>query len=258
MVTLPLRSDLPMATLSAMYLTNTITECIKSANANRLPPYTMIVCDIEPRPYLMYLFRCGLVAAFAAHRNEAHAHCSMLTSFVMLAYKMAHVNVLQAEFQKYGVQRAELTRSITELTPAGNQPAESAEAPPPSSAAAPPAAAPVAAAPVAAAPAPAKAAPAPPAPAKAGFGFVTTRNPPSVVAPVLSNVPAAQAAAVVRGVCPGCKANVMSDDDGRSREGDTYYHEQCIKGMCGGCGLIVHADSARVRRGAEYWHTDCV
>ena len=177
----------------------------------------------------------------------------MLTSFVMLAYKMAHVNVLQAEFQKYEVQRAELTRSITELTPTGNQAAESAEAPPPSSAAAP-----VAAAPVAAAPAPAKAAPAPPAPAKTGFGFVTTRNPPSVVAPVLSNVPAAQAAAVVRGVCPGCKANVMSDDDGRSREGDTYYHERCIKGMCGGCGLIVHADSARVRRGAEYWHTDCV
>ena len=71
MVTLPLLSDLPMATLSAMYLTNTITECIKSANANRLPPYTMIICDIEPRPYLMYLFRCGLVAAFAAHRSEA-------------------------------------------------------------------------------------------------------------------------------------------------------------------------------------------
>ncbi len=45
----------------------------------------------------------------------------------MLAYKMAHVHVLHAEFQKYEVQRAELTRSITELTPAGNQPAESAE-----------------------------------------------------------------------------------------------------------------------------------
>ena len=44
-------SDLPMATLSAMYLTNTITECIKSANANRLPPYTMIVCDIEPAEF---------------------------------------------------------------------------------------------------------------------------------------------------------------------------------------------------------------
>jgi hypothetical protein len=49
----------------------------------------------------------------------------------------------------------------------------------------------------------------------------------------------------------------MSDDEGRKREGDKYYHSDCIKGLCGGCGRIVHADAERVRLSGIYWHRDC-
>jgi hypothetical protein len=37
----------------------------------------------------------------------------------------------------------------------------------------------------------------------------------------------------------------MSNDEGRKREGSKYYHEQCVKEMCGGCGRITHADAER-------------
>jgi hypothetical protein len=62
---------------------------------------------------------------------------------------------------------------------------------------------------------------------------------------------------VVRGICDGCRANVMDADDGRVREGDKYYHAACIKGSCGGCHLIVHADAERKKEGGVYWHNDC-
>ncbi len=62
---------------------------------------------------------------------------------------------------------------------------------------------------------------------------------------------------VVRGICDGCRGNVMDADDGRVREGDKYYHAACIKGSCGGCHLIVHADAERKKEGGVYWHNDC-
>jgi hypothetical protein len=62
---------------------------------------------------------------------------------------------------------------------------------------------------------------------------------------------------VVRGVCDGCAGNVMSNDEGRWREDGKYYHLECIKGRCGGCGLIVHANDERVRLSGVYWHHDC-
>jgi hypothetical protein len=61
----------------------------------------------------------------------------------------------------------------------------------------------------------------------------------------------------VRGVCDGCGEYVMSDDDGRWREDDKYYHSECMKGRCGGCGLIVHANDERVQLSGVYWHHDC-
>ena len=62
----------------------------------------------------------------------------------------------------------------------------------------------------------------------------------------------------IRGVCDGCGQNVMSNDEGRMREGDKYYHGACVKGQCGGCGLVVHADSARASILGEYWHAECM
>ena len=84
-------------------------------------------------------------------------------------------------------------------------------------------------------------------------GFITIRSIP----PALANLPQLDAVAV-RGVCDGCKQNVLSNDEGRKREGNKYYHEQCVKGMCGGCGQIVHADAERVQLSGVYWHRDCV
>jgi hypothetical protein len=61
----------------------------------------------------------------------------------------------------------------------------------------------------------------------------------------------------VRGVCEGCGEYVMSNDEGRKREDDKYYHSECIKGRCGGCGVIVHGNDDRVRLSGVYWHRDC-
>jgi hypothetical protein len=61
----------------------------------------------------------------------------------------------------------------------------------------------------------------------------------------------------VRGMCDGCGEYVMSNDEGRKREDDKYYHSECIKGRCGGCGVIVHANDERVRLSGVYWHHDC-
>ena len=62
---------------------------------------------------------------------------------------------------------------------------------------------------------------------------------------------------VVRGVCDGCGQNVMSDDEGRHREGNKYYHSNCVKGMCGRCNKIVHANAERVSQADMYWHREC-
>jgi hypothetical protein len=61
----------------------------------------------------------------------------------------------------------------------------------------------------------------------------------------------------VRGVCEGCGEYVMSNDEGRKREDDKYYHSECIKGRCGGCGVLVLGNDDRVRLSGVYWHRDC-
>jgi hypothetical protein len=113
------------------------------------------------------------------------------------------------------------------------------------------------------------AAPAPaPAPAAAAAdGFITNRNAPAPAAAALGNVPHAAAANVaaanaagapsVRGVCPGCQRNVLSNDEGRVREGEVYFHTDCIKGYCGGCGKVVHKEALRTKRIGLYWHDQC-
>jgi hypothetical protein len=70
-------------------------------------------------------------------------------------------------------------------------------------------------------------------------------------------VPAHNPPTNVRGICDGCGENVMDADNGRVREGDKYYHAACIRGSCGGCHLIVHANAERQQRAGVYWHNDC-
>jgi hypothetical protein len=86
------------------------------------------------------------------------------------------------------------------------------------------------------------------------LGALPHAAPPS--APVV-HAQADSEEAEVRGACDGCGENVMSSDEGRKREGNKYYHEQCIKGYCGGCGRIVHVDADRLRLSGVYWHRDC-
>ena len=84
---------------------------------------------------------------------------------------------------------------------------------------------------------------------------------PGVPAPQLANIahiggPSSQAVEV-RGMCDGCGQYVMSDDEGRLREGTKYFHLGCILGHCGHCGRIVHADADRVKVRGLYFHRDC-
>lgn len=65
------------------------------------------------------------------------------------------------------------------------------------------------------------------------------------------------APSVVRGVCAGCGLNVMSGDEDRVREDDHYFHRHCVKGQCGGCGKVVHANAERNAVRGVYWHLDC-
>jgi hypothetical protein len=90
-------------------------------------------------------------------------------------------------------------------------------------------------------------------------GFIATRSAaPAPAPPVLTNVqPLGAEVVVVRGVCDGCGQNVMSNDEGRQREDDKYYHLECVKGYCVGCGRIVHANADRVKVSGAYWHRDC-
>ena len=70
--------------------------------------------------------------------------------------------------------------------------------------------------------------------------------------------PAEEAELSVRGVCDGCRRGVLSNDEGRIREGDKYYHAECVICQCGGCGRVVHAESAIASLRGVYWHAECI
>ena len=68
---------------------------------------------------------------------------------------------------------------------------------------------------------------------------------------------ASGSAGALRGECPGCKRNVYTTDEGRVKEGNTYYHAECVKGVCTKCNNNVYGDQARSREGDAYYHLEC-
>ena len=64
-------------------------------------------------------------------------------------------------------------------------------------------------------------------------------------------------AGALRGECPACKRNVYTTDEGRVKEGNTYYHAECVKGVCTKCNNNVYGDQARSRAGDAYYHLEC-
>ena len=74
-----------------------------------------------------------------------------------------------------------------------------------------------------------------------------------------ANGSSGSSSAGMRGNCPGCNRSVLSTDDGRVKEGDRYYHQECAKGPCSKCGKGVYADQERARGGPgePYYHIVC-
>ena len=96
--------------------------------------------------------------------------------------------------------------------------------------------------------------------ASQGDGFIEIRSAAPPAPPVLAGVQQLneEEHVEIRGVCDGCGQNVMSNDEGRKREGDNYYHAECVRGQCGGCGRVVHTKSARASIRGVYWHAECL
>jgi hypothetical protein len=74
---------------------------------------------------------------------------------------------------------------------------------------------------------------------------------------VASGISRAPALGAFRGECPACKKGVYTTDEGRVREGDSYYHEGCVKGACSKCGNNVYGDQARGHENGAYFHLEC-
>ena len=232
----------------------------------------------------------GILGAYFFHRSDAECleklpacnltsetaltiFCSCLTSFLMLGWKLGHafkthtkINELakyRALYQQvagsYGEDEAERLKRLAdgEAAAAAPVPGGSHISPAPAIV---PSVIGVQAAP------PHPAAHAHPPHHGAGAGppaphFVAHQVMPAFVAPNLGNIAHAQEPVLepvqVRGVCDGCGQNVLSNDDGRKREGSQYYNSHCVKGMCGGCAKVVHAEAARAVLGGVYWHMNC-
>jgi hypothetical protein len=233
-----------------------LCQCTKSAYDNRSPPYTLVVCDLPMEAHQLVAFILSTV-----------------TSAGMLAFKLAKIPLIRLRWREREMLQVERTRLLVDLLQAsrgaGNGPmptpgaaADGDSAAHPASQATP---AEGASAQVAAAggghngvvnapalvPAPA------PAPAALDPEFTFARNAPvssSAAGPSRSSAPEEPS---FRGLCPACNRNVYTSDEGRVKEGDRYYHRQCVKGVCRRCGNNVYGDQERGREGDAYYHIQC-
>jgi hypothetical protein len=246
--------------MNSYYLSRSALECLSKANGSAIKGIWRLntaskICDLAPSASTMVLA------------------ASLMTSFGMLMFKAAQVEVLSLkikEGRRLRKEREELVAPPQGITPA-------------------PIGQPHASAPQLAAgsngPVPRAAAAALQPAARHDDSasepeFMTSRQPPPSTAgrflqgaagradqgqptrgfntlQAAEEEEEAEEEPVVRGVCDGCGEYVMSNDEGRKREDDKYYHSECIKGRCGGCGVIVHANDERVRLSGVYWHQDC-
>ena len=255
-------ADAPMSALSLYYLTWSVQECTKSAYDNRSPPYTLVVCDLPMETKQLMAFVLSTV-----------------TSVGMLAFKLAKISLIRLRWSEREMLQVERTRLLAELAQqaqGSGPPLTSAPVPAADGSDAAPAApalgaivpAHVAAASgahniVASAPVLALSSAAAPAPALAELdpAFTLARN-----VPAASHAPGSSAAGpsnvsqeprAFRGVCPACRRDVYTSDEGRVKEGDHYYHPECVKGACTLCSKNVYGDQERGRDGDAYYHIQC-
>jgi hypothetical protein len=246
-------SDLPMVILSVIYVLQSISECVK---VKRQLPGDIVVCDL-PADFnqlavlilstlssaAMLAYKLGLVDQIrlrillrASYKQERDALLENLIDMRRSASSAPAVPVSAVQFA--GSEAAVAPASIR-----GGQALSVPAVPDLSPAAPPPAAAPSA-----------RSVPTP-APAPLNPEFSVRRNLPT--APAGSS--GSSSSGGVRGTCPGCNRSVLSTDDGRVKEGDNYYHQECVKGPCSKCGKSVYADQERGREapGAPYYHITC-
>ena len=248
-----------MSGLSLYYLTWSVQECTKSAHDNRSPPYTLVVCDLPMETKQLMTFVL-----------------STITSVSMLAFKLAKISLIRLRWHEREMLRVERTRLLTELAQQAQGNGQRLSAAPTLAADgsnAAPAAGPSVPAQGAAAsgartivisaPALALSPAVAPAPAQAGLNpeFTLARNVPAASQAAGSSAAGpsniSQEPEAFRGVCPACHRNVYTSDEGRVKEGDHYYHQECVRGVCARCSKNVYGDQERGRDGDAYYHIQC-
>ena len=204
---------------------------------------------------------------------------STTTSGFMLALKLAKIPLIRLRWREREMLQVERTRLLTELarqaqgngqplTAAPTPAADGGNASPAAGASVPDVPAQGAAASVAhtiviSAPSLSLSPAVAPAPAQAGLDpeFTLARNEPAA-----SHAPGSSAAGpsnvsqeprAFRGVCPACHQSVYTSDEGRVKEGDHYYHQECVRGVCARCSKNVYGDQERGRDGDAYYHIQC-
>jgi hypothetical protein len=204
---------------------------------------------------------------------------STVTSVSMLAFKLAKISLIRLRWREREMLQVERTRLLAELAQKapGNEQVLTAA---PTPAADGSDAAPAASAAGASVPAQGAAGGAAhtivisasalvlspavaPAPAQAGLNpeFTLARNVPAASRAAGSSAAGPsnvlQEPEAFRGVCPACHRNVYTSDEGRVKEGDHYYHQECVRGVCARCSKNVYGDQARGRDGDAYYHIQC-
>ena len=212
-----------MAVLGHYYLIHSMLDCVQAAQDQSELPTSSSACDLSmtTAPILVV---------------------STLTSAAMLAYKLGLIEAIRVRMSEKQLLRDEVARLAEPAsgreTAFENAPLHAPIVPQHTGVLIGPAASEVQHASRAASDAP---------------EFIVSR-----LAPPLASAIAPASEVSVRGVCDGCGQDVLSNDEGRKREGDKYYHEGCVKGQCGGCGRVVHAESARASIRGVYWHAECL
>ncbi len=87
-----------MSALSLYYLTWSVQECTRSANDNRSPPYTLVVCDLPMETKQLMAFVLSTV-----------------TSVSMLAFKLAKISLIRLRWREREMLQVERTRLLAEL-----------------------------------------------------------------------------------------------------------------------------------------------